>query len=274
MAEAFQPMTPQIAVPPSPKRCTYSLVRYVPDLTKGEVMNIGILLHCPEEEYLGCLFTADMRRIKHFHPQADLTLLRGLQQDFEQQIDRHEAYLAPYLETMHQTLSNMIQLAPPRFCLLADPQAQLPELFRRYVDSRPAPAQPLDTRVQIKQRLTAALVRSGAWQRLEKRVPASHWTVAGDPFTFDYGYRPNGVIKLIHALSLSRDTQLAKTLVYTLDRVRRREPAALTAVIGLMPADDAAARATGGILTDAGAELCPLDQVEAFTSRVRQEMLV
>jgi hypothetical protein len=266
-------MTSHDPTPPALKRCFYSLVRYVPDLAKGEVMNIGLLLHCPQDEYLGCLFTADMRRIRHFHPNADLSLLRALQQDFEQQIDRHEAQLEVYLETLRQTLSNLIQLAPSRSCLLADPQAQLVELFRRYVDSRSVPAPPLDTRVQIKQRLTAALVHSGAWQRLEKRVPASHWTVAGDPFTFDYGYRPNGVIKLIHALSLSRDTQLAKTLVYTLDRIRRRQPTALTAVVGGLSPDDEAAQAAGAILTDAGAELCPLDQVDALASRIQQEML-
>ena len=112
MAGVFQSMTPHDPTPPALKHCFYSLVRYVPDLAKGEVMNIGILLHCPQDEYLGCLFTTDMRRIRHFHPNADLALLRALQQDFEQQIDRHEAQLDVYLETLRQTLSNLIQLAP------------------------------------------------------------------------------------------------------------------------------------------------------------------
>ena len=258
----------------SPQReCSYFLVRYVPDSVRNESINIGLLLHSPEERYLGCIFTTDLRRVKRFHGQADLRLLRSLQEHFETEIDEHESDLDDYLQLLQNSLSNLIQLTPPRSCFLDDPQAQIEDLFFRYVGSPSAPSPLEETRLRIKQRLNAAFLNAGVWERLEKRIPASRWTRPGDPFTFDFGYKPDGVVKLIHALSLRRDTQLAKSLVYTLDRVRKAEPAQLTAVVesgaGM---GDAAAQATEAILKEAGVDILPLAGIQSYVEKVAQEL--
>ncbi len=267
---------------PPLRECAYFLVQYVPDLVRGEFVNIGLLLHSSQEQYLGCLFTDDYRRIKRFHPRADLELLRELQQDFEQQIDEHGEDLDGYLRSLEGSLSNLIQLAPARTCLLRDPAGELRELFARYVGGRSEAAPPEDTRLRIKQRLTSALVGAGAWEKLEKRVAAAAWTHPGDPFSFDYGYRPrevagkpNGHVKFIHALSLHRDSELAKVLVYTLEHVRRREPAELTAVVeGLAAQGDEPAALCQNILQEGKIALQPLAGVREFAQSVRSELVV
>lgn len=262
------------------KECSLLLVQYIPDLVRGEFLNIGLLLHCPQERYLGCLFTDDWRRIKRFHPRADLEYLRELQQDFEQQIDEHTRDLENYVRDTQNSFSNLIQLSAPKVCLLRDPQAELQSLFERYVGLRVGEPELTDTRLRIKQRLNTALVRAKVWDRLETRVPATPWTHPGDTFTFDYGYRPlavegrpNGHIKFIHALSLKRDTELAKILVYTLERVRRKEPAQLTAVIeGLASQGDEPAALCQRILEDGKATLQPLAGVDEFAESVWREL--
>lgn len=264
------------------RECAYFLVQYVPDLVRGEFVNIGLFLHSPQEQYLGCLFTDDYRRIKRFHPQADLDFLRELQLDFEQQIDEHGSDLNGYLRAIESSLSNLIQLAPPRTCLLRDPASEIRDLFARYVGGRAAAAEPEETRLRIKQRLTSALAAAGAWDKLEKRIAATRWTHPGDPFSFDYGYRPlevagkpNGHLKLIHALSLGRDSDLAKVLVYTLDHVRRQEPAELTAVVEGLPAQgDEPAALCQHILEEGKISIQPLAGVEQFALSVRRELIV
>jgi DUF3037 family protein len=264
------------------KECAFYVVHYVPDLARGEFLNIGLFLHSPEEKYLGCMFTDDLRRVKRLHPQADPEFLRELQQDFEEQIDLHAANLEGYLRSMEESFSNLIQLDAPRSCLLADPQSELQKIFERYVGRRLSGPPPMDTRLNIKQRLTAAFVRAGVWERLEKRIPAEQWTKRGDPFTFDYGYRPlaragkpNGHIKLVHALSLRRDTDLAKVLAYTVGRIREREEAELTAVVESLAAPgDPAAQASQEILLEQRIALEPLASVDAYAARVRNELFV
>jgi len=257
------------------KPCSFFLVRYVPDLVRDECVNIGLFLYSPAERYLGCLFTDDFRRIKRFHPQADLEFLRELQEDFAQQIDEHESDLEGYLREMQESFSNLIQVTPPRTCFLADPQAAMQGLFERYVGQRVGGPLPEDTRLYIKQRLKTAFVRVGVWdlKRFEKRIPASRWN-PGDPFLFDYGYQPNGVVKFIHALSLQRDTELAKVLVYTMDRVRAKERAELTAVVdGLAAPGDEAAQFSERILAEGRIAIQPLATVDDYAQSVRRELM-
>ncbi len=264
------------------KECAFFLVQYMPDLIRGEFTNVGVFLHCPQEEYLGCLFTEDYRRIKRFHPQADLEFLRQMQQDFEQQIDEHEEDLAGYMAYLQRTFSNLLQVTPPRRCLLHDPQLELRSLFERYVGPGAPSREAEDTRLRIKQRLTSALVHAGIWKKLEKRIPVATWTHPGDPFTFDYGYRPpliegkpNGHIRFIHALSLKRDAELAKVLVYTLEHVRRKEAADLTAIVeGRAGQGDEPAALCQRILEEGQVAIQPLAGVEAFAQSVRAELRI
>ena len=266
------------------KTCSYLLVRYVPDTEREEFLNIGVFLHSAEEQFLDCLFTDDFRRIKRFHPQADGRFLRDLQGHFEQQIQEHENDLAGFLREMQESYSNLIQLTPARPVLAREPQSQMQELFERFVGKRRANFPAADTRMRIKQRLIDALRRAGVFndKRFEKRIPAEQWTHPGDPFHFDFGYRlplaagkPNGRLKLIHALSLHRDYQLAHTLANTLRYVRGRQPADLTAIMEGQPSrQDKAAAHSYRLLRDADVTLRPLAEVAAFASSVRQELLI
>lgn len=257
------------------KPCSYFVVRYAPNLLRSEVLNIGILLRCPEDKYLGCLFAGDFRWLHRVDPRADIELLGALQQDFERQIEANENDPDGYLVGLSQSLSNTIQLEGPRDCLIENPSAGIQDLYTRNVGRGTAKPAAEDTRLQVKQRLTSAFVRAGIWERLEKRIPAGRWTQPGDSFTFDYGYKPNGSIHLIHALTLKRDTQLAKTLVYTLDCVRRRESAELTAVVDASPGSrDAAALATHHILLEGQIAIQPVAGVEALAESVRRDLHV
>jgi hypothetical protein len=264
------------------KSCSYYLVRYAPCAEREEFLNIGLLLHSAEEQFLDCLITRDFRRIKRFHPQADLEFLRGLQGYFEQQIQEHEDNLPDFLRGMEQSLSHVIQLAPERPALASEPQQHLQQLFARLVDNHPAELPAADTRMRIKQRLVEALRRANVFEhtRFEKRIPAAPLTHPGDPFHFDFGYRPalnagkpNGHLKLIHALSLHRDFELASVLSLTIGYVRSKQPAELTAVIEEWPAKaDKTANHSVRILQDAKITMRPLAEADALAASIRHEL--
>ena len=72
---------------------------------------------------------------------------------------------------------------------------------------------------------------------LRKRIAASEYTRAGDPLRIDAGYRPNGLIRMFHAVSLEPGLEMAKVLAFSAASLRagveRVEKASLelTAVI-------------------------------------------
>jgi hypothetical protein len=264
------------------KCCSYYLVRYTPHAEREEFLNIGLLLHSAQEQFMDCLITRDLRRVKRFHPQADLEFLRELQSYFEEQIQRHEDNLQGFLEGMQQSFSNVIQLAPERPVLAAEPQVQLQQLFERLVGKRPADFPASDTRMRIKQQFVEALRRAQVFRdkRFEKRIPAEPLTHPGDPFHFDFGYRPpiadgkpNGHLKLIHALSLHRDHELASVLALTMGYVRDKQPAELTAIIEAWPArGDKTAGHSYRILRDAEIAMWPLTELDAFATSISNEL--
>jgi Protein of unknown function (DUF3037) len=264
------------------KSCAYYLVRYVPYAEREEFINIGLLLHSAEEQFLDCLITRDLRRVKRFHPKADLEFLRDLQGYFEQQIQVHEENLQGFLNGMEQSLSHVIQLAPERPVLAAEPEKQLRQLFERLVDKSPANLPATDTRMRIKQGLVEALRRAHVLEdsRFEKHIPAEPLTHPGDPFHFDFGYRPpltagkpNGHLKLVHALSLHRDFELASVLSLTMGYVRSKQPADITAVVEALPAKaNKTAAHSARILKDAEITILPLSEVDELAASIHHEL--
>jgi hypothetical protein len=266
------------------KQCSYFLVRYVPDVVKGEFINIGVFLFCPAEQFLDCLFSDDWRRIKRFHAPADTQFLRDLQVHFEQQIGERRGDFEGFILEMQQSYSNLIQLSPPRPCLTPNVRAQLQDLFERYVGVRVAGPTEQDTRTYIRQRMTDALSRYGVLEHgsFEKRIPASQWTGVGDPFAFDFGYKPpeqagkpNGRVKLIHALSLLRDPKLAEALVWTFERVLEKERSHLTVGHEDNPdPNDPVVRFSQGVLHHEHIRLVPVSGFDQYAQSIRAELLL
>jgi len=266
------------------KECSYFLVRYVPDVVKQEFINIGVFLFSPAEQFLDCLFSDDFRRINRFHAQADTEFLKELQTHFEQQIEEHEKDLEGYIQEMQQSYSNLIQLSPARTCLTADLSAQLQDLFDRHVGAPLTGPAKQDTRMRIKHRMTEALRRCDVFEHnlFRKRIPASPWTAAGDPFVFDFGYKPheragkpNGHVKLIHTLSLQRDAGLAKELMWTFDRVLMKEPSHLTIGHEDNPdPNDPIVHFSQNILQHERTHLVPVSRFAEYAQSVRAELLM
>jgi hypothetical protein len=112
------------------------------------------------------------------------------------------------------------------------------ELMRLYVEP-PARArvQRLSGRAAIQAKMRGEFEQAGVWELLRKRIAVSDYTRPGDPLRIDVGYRPNGVIRMFHAVSLEPGLEMAKVLAFSAKGLRagveRMEKAQLelTAVI-------------------------------------------
>jgi hypothetical protein len=228
------------------------------------------------------LFSDDFRRITRFHAQADTQFLKELQPHFEQQIEEHKEDLEGYIREMQQSYSNLIQLSPAQTCLTADLSAQVQDLFDRHVGAPLTGPTEQDTRMRIKHRMTEALRRCDVFEHnlFRKGIHASEWTAAGDPFVFDFGYKPleqagkpNGRLRLIHTLSLQRDDELAKALMWTFDKVLKKEPSHLT--VGHEDNPDPGnpvVRFSQGILQHECIRLVPVSGFDEYAQSIRKEL--
>ena len=233
--------------------CEFFVVRYVPDVVKGEFVNIGVMLREATDSAgasapIRVRFTRDWSRVRCVDAAADIALLEDMEQELTRRFlegptEREPAALLPLLEA---SLSNLIQMTEPRAALAENLTTELEQLMRLYVE----PLQPeLPSRTSRKTTGRPAIQaatrthfeRAGVWQLMNKRIPAERYTRKGDPLRLDCGYRKDpktgNALRIFQAVSLEGDLESAKVLAFMApqlrDGVRRIEDAELelTAII-------------------------------------------
>jgi len=99
--------------------------------------------------------------------------------------------------------------------------AGVEELMRLYVDPPARERVPrLSGRAAIQARMRSEFEQTGVWDLLRKRIAAAEYTRPGDPLKIDAGYRPNGLIRMFHAVSLEPGLEMAKVLAFSASGLR------------------------------------------------------
>lgn len=263
------------------KECDFLLMRYVPDPFKDEFVNIGVLLLGRGDDYAGVRFTRDWSRVRCLDPQAEIGVLEALEGDLREQMRTPELRN----QTMHrlqETLSTGLQLSHLHALLSDAPEQELQRLARIYLE-RPVLKREsrLGTRQRIVARMREAFEAAGAWESLTKNIRASKYTHPGDPLKIDCGYRPNGVIRLFHGVSLRSDPDSAKVLAFSYpalaEGIARVENAKadLTAIVDEpLDSQDDAVQFGIASLRRSNIQVAPLAEIGPIAERVRQEMRV
>jgi len=209
--------------------CEFFLIRYVPDVVKGEFTNIGVLLReaggnagtVNDADNAIVRFTRDWSRVRCMDADADLGLLESLEAEIAGRLRVMASDPKPVLALLQDTLSNSIQISEARATLAESMAAEMEQLMRMYVE-------PLKVKTERRRSGRAAIAatmrtefeRAGVWALMRKRIAASLYTRPGDPMRIDCGYRPNGVIRMFQAVSLEGDVEAAKGLAYSAPRLR------------------------------------------------------
>jgi len=235
-------------------QCEFFLVRYVPDVVKGEFANIGVVLReVGAGDGAVVRFTRDWSRVKCMDAEVDVGLLEALEGEIGARLKASGTEapgVKPVMELLEDTLSNSVQVTEVRACLAESLPAELEQLMKMYVE-------PLKVKVSRQRTGRAAIAgamrtefeRAGVWGLMRKRIAASLYTRSGDPMKIDCGYRagsegaaPGGMIRMFQAVSLEGDVEAAKGLAYSapqlIEGVERVEKARLelTAIVEPMRA--------------------------------------
>ena len=214
--------------------CEFFLIRYVPDVVKGEFVNIGVLLReagAATADSAVVRFTRDWSRVKCMDADADIGLLEALEGEIGARlvtVGADGVGIKPVVEILQDTLANSVQMTEVKACLAESLPAEIEQLMKMYVE-------PLKVKVERKRTGRAAIAgamrmefeRAGVWRLMRKRIAASAYTRVGDPMRIDCGYRavekiasPGGMIRMFQALSLEGDVEAAKGLAYSAPQLR------------------------------------------------------
>jgi hypothetical protein len=181
-------------------------------------------------------FTRDWRRVRCLDPEADTALLEGMESELRRRFEAEPD--GNLMRLLSEALSLNVQMTEPKAYLAESLPAGMEELMRLYVEPPPRERVPrLSGRAAIQARMRTEFEQVGVWDLLRKRIAASEYTRPGDPLRIDAGYKPNGVVRMFHAVSLEPGVEMAKVLAFSAAGLRagvervERASLELTAVI-------------------------------------------
>ena len=202
------------------RNCEFQLLRYVPDAVRNEFVHIGVILREPGTgEPVQVRFTRDWRRVRCLDPQADTAMLEGMEGELRKALSEEPD--GKLKQILSESLSLNVQMTEPKAYLAESLPAGVEELLRLYVEPPPRErVSKLRGRSAIQAEMRSEFERAGVWELMRKQIRASEYTRPGDPLRIDAGYRPNGIIRMFHAVSLEPGVEMAKVLAFSAARLR------------------------------------------------------
>src|SRR5271165_3196020 len=222
------------------KQCDFFLLRYVPDVVKGEFVNVGVVLlengdggpsTGSGQAFTDVRFTRDWRRVRCLDPEVDIELLESYEAELRRLLQSRLPEVINYrgpmsrrdwlLAQMQQSFSGALELAPMNAVLTESPPSELGKLAQAYLESTARSRRAQAGRRVICHTMRDAFVNAGIWElpQMRRDIAAAQYT-PGDPLKIDCGYRANGTVHMFHAVSLATDVNAAKVLAFSYPTMR------------------------------------------------------
>lgn len=123
----------------------YAIVRVVPRVERGEMINVGIILSCPDSDFIAARIEADETRLLALDPSLDIATIRShlatIPAICEGRPDAGPIAALPARQRFYWLVSprsTVIQVSPVHTGRTADPMDALERLMDRMVRVRPA----------------------------------------------------------------------------------------------------------------------------------------
>ena len=207
------------------RQCEFFLLRYAPNPFSEEAVNIGLVLReAPvdadrEPQYVPVF--QDIRFARRWSPVlrnsaiTDAAYLDALKADLTEKFAAGGEPLVQVLKSMNDSWSNQIRVSEARPVLTESPAQEIEHLAGMYLTPQTSVAgSSASPRQRIRRQMQRAFEDAGVWKLLRKEIAVADYTQNGDPLKIDCGYRPNGVIRMFHAVSLESGRE-AKALAFS-----------------------------------------------------------
>ena len=265
---------------PELKKFDYFFLRYSPHATMDDYVTFGVVMfEDAPSGFRGVRFAENLRRLRCAYSDLDLEYFRFLEQDIRQRLS-DPATAREFLTRMEDSFSGGIQTSSYKQYFAADPQQALEALAKSTFDfTMPAEKTEAKGKRRILRKIQYAFEQAGIWQMVQKNVPVEQYTYPGDPLRIDVAYRPNGIIKMLQALSLESNIDAAKALAFSYPQlvagIAKKEKAEtfLTAVVhDDPPRDNPAIDFTLGTLERTGITVAVAAELPIIAEKARQEL--
>jgi hypothetical protein len=175
----------------------YSVVRYCPDPSRQEFVNVGVAIYSPQTKQVKIQLANGNRRLSQVFGKQDLHFINRLKKSLEESLRRESFPSVADLEGYIARSANAIHLGPLRSLKIGDITQDLASLMDRLVGGEP------ERRLPIQKHLGQKLLDAGVEQYLEKSVNVEI-PLLNQVIRVPYAYQ-NGRYNLISPVEFTAD---------------------------------------------------------------------
>jgi Protein of unknown function (DUF3037) len=161
----------------NPTRGYYCIIQYCPDLGRLEAANVGVVLFCPDRDFLRARTCSDNARIRHFFgdERHDWIRINSYKLGIEQRLEteHNEIRTLEALKDFIAKRANLIQISPPRPMKVHDPEKDLDQLFQELVGGQTRTSRGPTMKSFLLKKLTSAGLTNKIRTDIRVTVPIS-----------------------------------------------------------------------------------------------------
>ncbi len=269
----------------------FFLLRYVPNVARGEFVNIGLVMTESGEDgggFAGFYFTQDWRRARCLNPDVDVEVLDALGREIQRRIMSMQDR-ALMVHEMMDRYSNAIQISHVRQVLAEDPAVEIKNLASTLVEIPGVTRAQLEEmptrrvgRKWIRSEMTDAFEAAGVLGFMTVNMPVGIYTNETDKFTFDFSYSfgmNSEITRVFHAVSLvdkNKDTEMfpfrVAKIAPKLAQLKNTQPTFTAVVEDHFDANDAYVASILAFMKGENILVSPLREMPAIAERARMEL--
>lgn len=214
----------------------FTVLRYVPDEYREEFINIGIILHSPNDKVIDIKLTKNFSRVKSFDDEVNLEILKlvleGLEEDFKVSTVNGpsitELESKELLKNRTTFYVNQLQFSPIYQILINDFERDFNDLFRTYIYFETKKKERI-TSEEVKTLMRRVMRTKGILDKIDKNPVLYNRT---EEIGLDFAFTSNDSKNFIKALSFDyekkKNTQginQAKIWAYNFEKLIKKSKA-------------------------------------------------
>ena len=197
---------------PTTHECLMWTLRYLPDVVKGEFVNVGVVLLDQGSNVASVRFTHDYRRLRCIDPEVDVRQVHALEILLKARLAQGAS--VQEMERVSSWAPSAFQLSGVSAVETEDIQAELVKLANLYLKTKRRTIDVKGGRKGSVREQMRSEFESPEFRKLFRWDIAVGDYIPGDPLVIDCGYVADGVLKMFHAAELKTKGEI-KNLAFS-----------------------------------------------------------
>ena len=253
------------------------LLRYLPNVVRGEFVNFGAVLVKESGEVSGFRFAQDWRRMECLFPDTDLDALQSMQAHLQNEL-RETSNWAEFCRIFNNYVSSGFELAVPKSVVTNDVAKELEVIAKLYLDSlRLKHVTKGSGKGAIHAVMEREFEQAGVLRLLQQRTSVAAYTVPEDPLMIDYLYHVDEVVKMFQAVPIARQSESAIGLAYRCPKIAagiraQQKSLVMTAVVDAHETNEQSLAFALHMMQEADIRVAPVNEMRAIAESARIEL--